>query len=67
MAQCESEEEWCKAREKQMKDDLAPKTVSFFQMEFEGVVRQFVAQGYPPLEEYADFIDIATTLSEAFP
>lgn len=62
--QRESEEGWWKAREKKMTDTLALKAVSFFQMGFEGAVKQFSAQGYPPLGEYSAFIDCAAALGE---
>lgn len=47
-----------------MMDALAPKATSFFQMRFEGAIKRFAAQGYPPLGEDMDFIDCAKVLSE---
>lgn len=43
-----SEEDKWKARERQLIDRLGPKATSFFQMGFEGAVKQFAARGYPP-------------------
>lgn len=65
LAECRaSEEDWWKAWEKKLIDQLAPKIVSFFQMGSEGAFKQFAAHGYPPPEADADFLDYPTTLLE---
>lgn len=53
-----------KAREKELINRLTPKAASFFQMGFEGVVKQFATRGYFPYESDSDFLDCVAALAE---
>lgn len=47
-----------------MIERLTPKVASFFQMGFDGAVKQLADRGYPPAEEDTSFLEYQKALLE---